>query len=290
MLHRFASSDDLHQRPVQPLGDLRPHHDDRAAAIADDAAIKPVQRIGNQRRIEHILDGDDVRQHGVRIVLGMMRRGDLDPGKLRGCGAVIVHVPHGAHGVAVGRGDGIGYLPAGLRLVRIARAWRGAGSHAFATRAPGERDQRHVTLAGGNSLGGVRGQRNVRRAAEFGRLGVAKFQVHIFRHRGGSRSRRVAGAEITVDVVTRQAGVLELLDHRPEQERRRDFAMELCHRLVRRMPRRVLEGAGNVGFTLDGHAAGAFLEGDTISVSSATSNTRTAAFPAGDYRSAQLLG
>jgi hypothetical protein len=66
--------------------------------------------------------------------------------------------------------------------------------------------------------------------------------------------------------------------------------MELCHRLVRRMPRRVLEGAGNVGFTLDGHAAGTSLGGRTISVSGATSNTRTAAFPGGDYRSALLLG
>jgi hypothetical protein len=56
------------------------------------------------------------------------------------------------------------------------------------------------------------------------------------------------------------------------------------------MPRRVLEGAGNVGFALDGHAAGVSSEARTISVSGATSNTRTAAFPAGDYRSALLLG
>jgi hypothetical protein len=162
-----------------------------------------------------------------------------------------VHVPHRAHGIAVGGGDGVRHLPTGLRLVRIASARRGAGRHAFAARTAGERDQRHVALAGGNSLGGVRGQRNVRRAAELGGFGVAKFQIHIFRHGGGSRSRRVAGAEITVDVVTRQAGVLE--------RAQRDLGMKLRHRLVRRMPGRVLEGAGNIGFALDGHAAGAFL-------------------------------
>src|SRR6202044_3100448 len=78
-----------------------------------------------------------------------------------------------------------------------------------------------------------RGQCDVRRAAELGRLGVAKFQVHIFRHGGGSRSGRVAGAEITVDVVARQAGVLERAE--------RNFGMELRHRLVRRVPRRMLE-------------------------------------------------
>ena len=113
-------------------------------------------------------------------------------------------------------------------------------------------------------------------------LGVAKFQVHIFRHGGGSRSGRVAGAEITVDVVARQAGVLERAE--------RDFGMELRHRLVRRVPRRMLEGAGDVSFTVDSHVAGAFLGNRTISVSGATSNTRTAAFPDGDYRSPPLLG
>jgi hypothetical protein len=49
--------------------------------------------------------------------------------------------------------------------------------------------------------------------------------------------------------------------------------VELRHRLVRRVPRRMLEGAGDVSFTVDSHVAGAFLGNRTISVSGATSNT-----------------
>ncbi len=43
--------------------------------------------------------GDDVAQHGVRIVLGVMGGGDLDPGELLAGGAELVHVAHGAHAV-----------------------------------------------------------------------------------------------------------------------------------------------------------------------------------------------
>ena len=45
VLRRLADADDLHQRPLQALGDLRLGHDQRAAAVADDAAIQPVQRV-----------------------------------------------------------------------------------------------------------------------------------------------------------------------------------------------------------------------------------------------------
>ena len=94
VLRRFADADDLHQRPLQALGDLRLGHDQRAAAVADDAAIQPVQRVGDHRRVHHVLDRHDVAQHGVRVVLRVMRGGDLDPGELLAGGAVFVHVAH----------------------------------------------------------------------------------------------------------------------------------------------------------------------------------------------------
>jgi len=50
----------------------------RTAAVADDAAIEPVQRVGDHRRVDDILDGDDVAQHRVRIVLRVMRGRDFD--------------------------------------------------------------------------------------------------------------------------------------------------------------------------------------------------------------------
>src|SRR5579864_606196 len=79
---RLAMSDHAHQRLLEAPGDRFRGHDQAAAAIGDDAAIQPVQRIGNHRRVEHVLDGDDVGQHRVRIVLGVVRGGDLDPGEL----------------------------------------------------------------------------------------------------------------------------------------------------------------------------------------------------------------
>ena len=223
-----------------------PHDHQRAAAVADHAAIEPVQRVGDHRRGKHLLDGDHFGQHSVRIVLGVMRSGDLHPGKLLAGGAVLVHVPHRAHGVAIGGGDGVGRFPWRLRLVRIARPRRGAGRHAFAARPAGERDQRDVAFAGGDRLGRVPGQERVGRAADFGVVGMAKLQIHVFRHRGGAGPGRVAGAEIAVDVCAREPGILQCSE--------RHLGMQLRHRLVRRMPGRMLESPGDIGLAADGHA------------------------------------
>ena len=67
---------------------------DGAAAVGDDAAVEPMQRIGDHRRVHHLLDRDHVAQHRVRVVLRVVRGRDLDPGELlatscrtRACGA-----------------------------------------------------------------------------------------------------------------------------------------------------------------------------------------------------------
>ncbi len=113
-LHRLAMSDQPHQRLLQALCNFRRGDDQRAAAIGDDAAIHPVQRIRNHRRVQHVLDGDDVLQHRVRIVLRVMGGRDLDPGQLFACRAVVVHVAHGTHAVDVMCGGPIGRLEIGL--------------------------------------------------------------------------------------------------------------------------------------------------------------------------------
>ena len=69
--------------------------DQRAAAIGDHAAIEAMQRRGNDGGIDHVLHRHHIAQHGVGIVLGVMRRRNLDPGKLFRRGAVFVHVPGG---------------------------------------------------------------------------------------------------------------------------------------------------------------------------------------------------
>ena len=146
-----------------------------------------MQRIGHHRRVDHVLDGDDLAQHGVRIVLGVMGGGDLDPGELLAGGAELVHVAHGAHGIHVRRGRRIGELELQIRLVRIAGARRGTGRHAFAARPAGERDQRDVAAAGGDCLGGVPDVHEIGRAAGVGGVDVAQLEVHVVDHRQAPR-------------------------------------------------------------------------------------------------------
>src|SRR5690606_22686631 len=82
MLDRFSGADQLHARPVEPACDLRAGCDHRAAAIADDAAVQPVQRRRHERRRKNVVDGDDLAQHRIGIEMRMVRSGDLDPGEL----------------------------------------------------------------------------------------------------------------------------------------------------------------------------------------------------------------
>ena len=56
----------------QAFRDLRAGDNDRPAAVADDATIEPMQRVGDDRRVDDIFDGDDVAQHRMRIVLRVM--------------------------------------------------------------------------------------------------------------------------------------------------------------------------------------------------------------------------
>ena len=122
-LHRLAMADQAHQRSLQAFGDLRRGDDHRATAVGDDAAIHPVQGIGDHRRVQHVLDRDDLLQHRVRIVLRVMRGGDLDPGQLLAGGAVVVHVAHGTHAV-----DVVGGGPVGRSRNRPRRPARAAAS------------------------------------------------------------------------------------------------------------------------------------------------------------------
>jgi hypothetical protein len=203
--------------------------------------------IGDQWRVEYVLDRDHLRQHGVRIVLGVMGGGNFHPGELLGRGAVLIHMAHSAHRIAVDGSDGVGRFPRSFRLVRIARTRRGTGRHAIAARPARERDQRHVAFAQCDRFSRVCGQRDVGGAADLSRIHVAKLQIHILRHRGGSGPRRIAGAEIAVNVLTRQPGV--------GQGTEGHFGVELRDGLIRRQPRRMLENTGDIGLALNGHPA-----------------------------------
>ncbi len=235
-LQRLAGADHPHQRLLQALGDLRRGHDQRAAAVGDDAAIQPVQRIGDHRRVEHVLDGDDVAQHRVRVVLRVMRGRDLDPGQLLAGGAVVVHVAHGAHAVDVVGGGAVGGLEIGLGAVPP------RGGIAAGARLAGQRDQRDRALAGGDRLGGMAEMDQIGTAAGIGGIEVAHLQAEVIDHRQRPAGR-VAGAEIAVDVGLGQPGVLE--------RALGDLGMQLRGRFVGCVPGRMLVDPGQIGLALD---------------------------------------
>ena len=83
----------------------------------------------------------------------------------------------------------------------------------------GERDQRDLALAGRDRLRRMIHMHDIRRAAGFRRVGVAHVQAEVVGHREGAEARRVAGAEIRVDVREAEPGVGE--------GAARDFGVEL---------------------------------------------------------------
>ena len=99
MLNCLGAALDPYQRSLQLARDFWTRDDQGAAAIRDETAVQTVQRIADHRRIDHVLDGDQLAQHGVGIVLGMMGSRDLDPGELLAGGAEFMHVAHRRHGV-----------------------------------------------------------------------------------------------------------------------------------------------------------------------------------------------
>src|SRR5882757_2183744 len=75
---------------------------------------------------------------------------------------------------------------------------------------------------------------------------MLQLEAEIIDHRQCPEARRVAGgAEIAVDVVLREAGVLERTSGR--------LGVELRDGLVRRKPRRVLVDADDTGLAFDAH-------------------------------------
>ena len=206
----LADTDDLHLRALQALGDFGLGDDQCAAAVRDHAAVEPMQRIGDHGRIHDLFDRHHLRQHRVRIVLGVVGRCDLHPGELLRRGAELVHVAAGRHGVHVRRRRPVGKLELQVGLLHVAHAGCGAGRHAFRARPTGERHERDIAAAGRNCLERVADMDVVGRATGVGRIDVAELEAHVFDHREAAEARRVAGrAEIPVDVTLAQPRVVE---------------------------------------------------------------------------------
>ena len=245
VLDRLARAQDPHARPLEAPGDLGLHHHDGAAAVADDAAVEPVQRIGDHRRVDHVLDRDHLAQHGVRVVLGVVRGGHLDPGELRAGRAELVHVPHGGHGVLVHHRRPERELERHVRHAHAVVARGRARGHALGARAAGQRDQRHVALAGRDGLRGVPDVDDVRRAARLRGVHVPELEPHVVGHGEPAQPGRVARAEVAVDVGLGEPRVL--------QGALGDLGVELGQRLVVGLAGGMLVDSSDVGLSLDRH-------------------------------------
>ena len=250
-LHRLAGADHLHHGTLEIPRDLGPRHHQRAAAVAHHAAVETMQRVGDHRRVEHVLHRHHLAQHRVRVVLRVVGGGDLDPRQLLAGRAELVHVAHRHHGVHVDRGAAVGNLECriGRRGAVVARL---RAARALRARPPGERDQRDVAAAGGDGLRRMRDVHEVGGAAGLRGVHVAHLEPQVVEHRQRTQPRRVAGAEVAVDLLAVEPGV--------GQRAVRDLGVQLRGRLVRRLARRMLERPGDAGFSLDRHRMAAAFD------------------------------
>ena len=148
-----------------------------------------MQRVRHHRRVDHLLYGDDVAQHRVRVVLRVVRGRDLDPGELLARRAELVHVAHRHHGVHVDRRRAVRLLERALG--RAGAVTRLQAARAFRARPAREGDQRDVAAAGSDRRGCMRDMHDVRGTAGLGRVDVAHLEAEVFGHR---QSRRAPGA------------------------------------------------------------------------------------------------
>ena len=74
-------------------GALGGRHDDRSAAIRDDAALQLVERVRDHPRPEDIVHRNGVAVHRVGVEACELPDADRDLRELLGLGAVFVHVP-----------------------------------------------------------------------------------------------------------------------------------------------------------------------------------------------------
>ena len=97
----------------------------------------------------------------------------------------------------------------------------------------------------------MRDMQDRRRAAAFGRVDVAQLQAQVLGHRRGAEPWRIARAEVGVDVVLRQAGVVErALGH---------VGVQAHDRQLVGLAGRVLVGADDVGFSVQAHGGFPFV-------------------------------
>jgi len=136
----------------------------------------------------------------MRIVLGVMRGGDLDPGELFAGGAVVVHMAHGTHAVDVMGGGAVSGLEIGLGA-RAARRQR------TSARLARQRDQCDRAFTGGDRLSRMTEMDQIGTSAGVGGIEMTHLEAEVIDHRHRP-ARGVTGAKIAIDIGFGQPGVL----------------------------------------------------------------------------------
>ena len=119
--HRLARAENIDRLLLQIARALGRRDHQRAAAVADDAAIEQMQRRRNHARREHVLDRDRIAILRRRIHRRMQPHRHRDLGELLGRGAVVMHVALRDHRIRADRGGAEGNL---VLIARVARRLR----------------------------------------------------------------------------------------------------------------------------------------------------------------------
>ena len=246
-LHKLAGAPDLNQRTLERARDFRSGDDQGTASVRHHTAIHAADRVRYHGRSEHLVHGEHLAQHGVRIVLGMMRCGHLDPGELLGGCPELVHVASGHQGIAV---DGERAKRRFKRLVGNVRAKisRLKAAGCLGPWASGERDQGDVAMSCSDGLGRVRDVNQIGRATGLGGVDVARTNAHVLDHAERAQPGGIARAEVAVNIGQCEPGVADCAE--------RALHVQLSHALVRRETGGVLIRTNDVGLASNTHRVG----------------------------------
>ena len=187
MLCGLTRAQDVHRSSRGRGHPIARSHDERSAAVGDDAALRLVERVGHQRRVEHVADGEQLspecpgiaarplalhRHHRRQLLVG-------DPELLhesqRGGGEHRVESPHSVELLE---------LPAGGEGIGAERRVGVPGATRFAVH-----DQHRGGLAGRDRRASVTDVKHVGASADAGGIDPLRDDAEVVRDVHGEPAR-----------------------------------------------------------------------------------------------------
>ena len=206
MRERVGRAEDVGRRLAQIAGPLVRRDDARRAAVGDHAAVEHVQRVGDEARRQHVVDGDRIAVLRQRVDRRVIAHRDGDLGQLLRRRAVVVLVTSGGqrivadervapHRVGRRRPDGRRTRSAGAEAPSHLRQLHAAVG-----------DEHDLGVAAVDGVGRVLDEHLEGRAAGVGLVEVRRVQPEVLAQLHGVH-REEPGGGVAVDLVPRDAGV-----------------------------------------------------------------------------------